>query len=110
MRTRLSLATYQGCSWRRNLHVRRKQGVSSCLFWGPGWQNWRELRINPDTLSFDRGNQQAVLYAATSTEPPIWIFQLSRFGQRDLVRHIDSSGVALLRARGVALGPSPPSQ
>lgn len=85
----------------RSLASRKSRRVA--LFWGPEWQAWRELRIDPDTLSFDRGNQHATLYEATGTDSPVWVFRLSLFLQQDLVRRIDSSGVALLLARGVAL-------
>ena len=71
------------------------------LFWGPEWQYWRKAGIDPDTLPFEPANQHARLYQATRTEPPVWVFASSPLVSRNLVRSIDSRGVALLISRGV---------
>ena len=91
----------------RNLSARSSLRVA--LFWGPEWAQWREARIDPETLSFDRANQQARLYRATSSERAVWVFgSMSGLmpSPPPRIRWIDSSGMALLKSRGVAVAVS----
>lgn len=91
----------------RTLSARSSLRVA--LFWGHEWAQWREARIDPETLSFDRANQQARLYRATSTVRAVWVFgPMSGLVPTPppRIRWVDSSGMALLKSRGVPVAVS----